>query len=368
MCNPDLVISASPRYAVGFNCISQFQIGKRTVNYGDTLRKLYLHIGNHRTATSSIQRFLFGNFTNLMPRGIFYPFRVPRHHKQFYNIFMKKTLIKQFAAKLHTLADAKKDNIHSIILSDEDVCMRRDLSILGELRKSFDVKVIFALRRQDLWLESWYLQNIKWQWNPDLSHCSFPEFLALQKDFFWIDYNAYVEHLEIVFGRENVQLYVFEKEQMPQGPISAFCGQIGLESMAGLTPPPHANSSNSPLITEFMRCLPLDKAKPHYRSQLERACAMLQSEMNKEGAPVSTLMLDTKQRAKIMAGFAAGNKKLAKRYFNRSELFYAPLPQRNAPIASMKLPADSYKTMEQFVAPFIHNLIKITDAAEKNKQ
>jgi hypothetical protein len=241
--------------------------------------------------------------------------------------------------------------------------MRPDLSLLAEFRRHFDVKVLFCLRRQDLWLESWFLQNVKWQWNPQLAHCTLEEFFLRRHEFGWADYDAYVGHLEQVFGRDAVIPWVFEKSQMPEGPVAAFAERIGLRDIATMNPAPHANRSLSPLISEFMRCLPLDEAPPQYRGQLERACAAVDLVLDTSAAESGTLLLDHGQRREVLEEYAPGNARLAQRYFGRDVLFADPVPGPEAPIASMVLPGDSYELMSRIVGPFVRKLIELNAVA-----
>lgn len=328
------------------------------------MRTLYLHIGTHRTATSSIQAFMHANNEILPGMGILYPYNVRRHLQLANQILNGQRDVAEVARDLNARADSRKADIHSIVLSDEDISMRGELSVLKQFRDHFDVKVIFSLRRQDLWLESWFLQNIKWQWNKSLSHCTFDEFLARRGEFHWAAYNSYVQHLEALFGKENIILQVFEKEQMRDGPVVEFARAIGITSMDGLTQPPHINSSQSPMMTEFMRCLPLDEAPPNFRSHLEKACSQVDGALIKEGADSSSLLIDHATRLEILAEHAPGNRLLAQRYFGRDQLFIAPVPGPDAPVAPMRLPDDSYDTMRKFVEPFVRALI----AAEKDRQ
>ena len=46
------------------------------------MRKLFLHIGVHRTATSSLQKFLRDNEKVLLSHGYLYPYSAPRHAAQ----------------------------------------------------------------------------------------------------------------------------------------------------------------------------------------------------------------------------------------------------------------------------------------------
>jgi hypothetical protein len=319
---------------------------------------LYLHIGTHRTATSSVQAFILSNWDALLARGFFHPLRVPRHFALFNAIFSGRRTVGDVARDLGQRAGKHGHDVHSIILSDEDVCMRTDLSVLAEFSEHFAVKVIFALRRQDLWLESWYLQNIKWQWNKSLSHLTLDDFMARADEFHWAHYDRLLTHLDALFGQENVLPYVFEKAQMPNGPVAAFCDRIGLHDLTGLTPAPHVNSSHSPSIAEFVRLLPLDEAPDKYRARLEGAIRAVDKQLTATVGGDSSLLLDHATRSAVLAAHAEGNRNVARRYFGRDDLFLEPVPDPDAALARMKLPPDSETLMRDYVAPMIRGLIK----------
>lgn len=320
-------------------------------------RTLVLHIGAHRTATSSLQSYLFQNFDTLQDQGYFYPMKVRRHMRLVNSLFSGERRPREVAADLNKRADSRKKDIHTIILSDEDISMRPDLSVLAKFRKWFDVKVVFTLRRQDSWLESWFFQNIKWQWNPKLSHCTFDEFLSMREDFHWTHYDRYITHLERLFGKDNLILNIHERGQMNGGPIETFCDSIGLTDRAAFHPPVHVNESYSPEISEFMRCLPLDAAQPRYRNVLTKACARIDKALQDGQPRKSERLMPAAQRRAVMAEYEDGNRKIAQRYFNRDALFFDPLPDEDAPLAQMALPRDSYELMQTLVGPLLQELI-----------
>lgn len=319
-------------------------------------KTLIFHIGAHRTATSSLQQFLFQNRAALKTAGILYPYKVRRHVELINKLFQKEktpeTVSKTLLARMakHTPA------LDTVILSDEDICMRRNLNILAQFRAYFDVKIVFSLRRQDLWLESWFLQNIKWQWDPTLSHASFAEFMAQRERFHWIDYDGYLQHLEELFGRENIILNLFEKQQMPQGPIQMFCDSIGLEISDAFRQTRAVNPSFSPLMSEFVRHLPMDQASPKYRRVLTKACAEVDKTLH-SGGKSSSLLLPHDERAQVQSAYAAGNRAVAQRYFDREELFFDPLPGPEVELANMQLPQDTEVLMQRFVTPVFEQLV-----------
>lgn len=322
-------------------------------------RRLILHIGAHRTATSALQTYLYENFRPLKAKGFLYPFQVRRHLKLMNQIFAGKRDLQDVAKTINERADNHAEDIHTIILSDEDICLRKDLSRLGQLRETFDVKVVFTLRRQDTWLESWFLQNIKWQWNEKLSHCSLDEFLAMRDDFHWIHYDQYIQHLETVFGKDNVILNIHERQQMQGGPMETFCSSIGLTDTSGFTAPAHMNESFSPKISEFMRCLPLGTANNHYRNILTSACAGIARDLSAgDDKSQSERMIPHADRIALMADYQDGNTAVAQRYFGRDQLFFEPLPTPDTPLADMALPTDSYQLMQQYVGPLVAAIIQ----------
>lgn len=346
---------------------------------------LIFHIGAHRTATSAVQHYLHDNILALKRQGVLYPFGARRHVHLINQLFSGARSPQQVAADLlerlqagpaasDPAPDQEADRaaaraLHSVLLSDEDICTRQDISLLGEFKNKFSVKVVFTLRRQDLWLESWYLQNIKWQWNPQLSHCTLAEFLRLREGFHWIHYGRYVRHLEKVFGRENVILNLYEAGQMPPGgAVQMFCDSLGLRPGADFKRPARVNPSFSPEVSEFMRCLPLDAAPEKYRAMLTEACAEIDARRRKRQSPDQTgqadqagqgapLLLPPDQRAAILDKYARGNRALARRYFDRDQLFLDPLPDPAAPLAQLALPQDSQELMAEFVAPLLQAMI-----------
>lgn len=329
------------------------------------MRTLYIHIGAHRTATTSVQKFLQTNFVKLQRLGYFHPYNAGRHVALMNRLFSGEAQVAEVAADITARADGKAHELHSVVLSDEDICMRRDLSVLARFREHFDVKIVFALRRQDLWLESWYLQNVKWQWNPSLAHLTFEEFLKRREEFFWIHYDAYLQHVEELFGRDNVLVYAFDKAQMPDGPVAAFCDAIGLADRATLAPAPHTNTSMSPAMSEFMRVLPLDEVPPTQRKFFERACAQVDKTRTKEHGRQSNLLMDAATRLRILNLYTPGNSAVALRYFERETLFLDPLPAPDAPLAEMRLPSEGYAVMQNYVADFVRAmaLIRAEEAA-----
>ena len=312
------------------------------------MRKLYLHVGVHRTGTTSNQRFFKTNFNALLEKGYLYPFGVTRHNAAVSRIRYGMVEADEFATDLARRMDAK--GAHTAILSDEDMSSIEDFSAFAPLARHFDVKVVVSLRRQDLWLESWYLQNLKWQWNATLAHLTFDEFFDRRAEFFWIDYAARLAQYEALFGAGSVVAGVFEASDMPDGPIGAVLNMIGITDHSGLGPKLHHNSSFSALTSEFMRHLPLDEMDGKDRRVFERAVGLMDKGLPTNG---SKLVMSHARRLVVQDEFAASNQATARRWLNRDVLFHDPLPPADAALANAALPGDSDSLLHDFVVPMV---------------
>ena len=320
-------------------------------------RRLMIHVGAHRTATTSTQKFLNANGPGLLAQGVLYPYRESRHLKVMNRLFAGNLSPAELADDLKKRANGRPGRVHTIVLSDEDIVMRRDLGPLARLSDWFDVTILYTLRRQDLWLESWYFQNVKWQWDRALAHLTFDQFLARRDRFHWIHYDACLRHLEGLFGQENIRLGVFEKGQMPKGPVIELAERIGLTDLESFSEPPHINSSMSAEVVELARRLPLDLLEPPDRHVLRRALEALDRDVLGNTGKQSERLLDRRARERVLKDYAAGNRAVAQRYFDRDDLFLEPLPERGAPLAKLEIPADSATLIDRLVAPLLLQMI-----------
>lgn len=321
--------------------------------------RLYLHIGTHRTGTTSIQNFLRRNIQPLAQAGVFVPFGKGRHDGLFQGLFRGEQTVKELSEDLHTRAQNQACAVRAIVLSDEDVSKRLNLQMLQEFREYFDVRVLFSVRRQDIWLESWYFQNIKWQWDPELCHSTWDAFVAVKDGFHWIDYDNHLTKLEELFGQENIQLTVFEKDQMSGGPVVEFCRQIGIEDLSEFNDPLHVNASMSAQMIEYVRHLPLNaldlRDRASVRGALEHADRITLGHHTKQ----SERVMPFDQRVALLDGYEAGNRAVAQRYFGRNQLFFDPLPDPSEPLAVLRIPESSEELMKLFVGPMLREMGRI---------
>ncbi|MCD8199920.1 MAG: hypothetical protein LUD25_03030 [Coriobacteriaceae bacterium] len=312
---------------------------------------VYLHIGLTKTASSSIQSFLAGNREVLEQHGFVYPdFGYPLRNaasKKNARFLIepivgedgKKSFLRpseHYAEGLDKVADLSK-SYDGIILSDEDIwrhsgyregfwpALKEDLD-----RRGLGVRIIVYLRRQDLWLQSHWQQNIK----ACNTARTFGDFLAeAEKNGFPYDFGAYIDGLADIFGKEVICVRVFEKDQFKgqEGSIySDFLDIFGLTCDGFHVGQEYHNPSLRGSALEVQRLLnELPDARDH-KSPLIRNSLLHLPEQEK-----TTLFPGgaAEQKA-FLAGLEDSNSHVAREYLGREDgrLFYEPLEELPAQV------------------------------------
>ena len=138
--------------------------------------KLILHFGIHRTGTTSIQNSLVANQDALVEQGFLY---AKLNGKPSHEVIPGLLKARRFAPQ-DWIQDIEKQitkATHTVILSSEDFSALKSFRFLEQIPSKYETFVTVCLRRQDLWLESWYNQHVKWPWNRKFSGSSFDDFI-----------------------------------------------------------------------------------------------------------------------------------------------------------------------------------------------
>ena len=196
------------------------------------MKKLYIHVGLHKTGTTGIQALLTANTKQLAQRGVFYPdtgriantleyTAVPAyaHHN------IPLVTMGGDDSLLHKLIKEIKDSdSHTAVISSE-VFMQQfkndlsNISRLAILRDHFEVKIVFYLRRQDSLYESVTNQKIK------DGHVAPP--LNTVKLAPYYNYLMWMNIWEKEFGEGNIIPRVYEKGRVEGGSLYAgFAGRV----------------------------------------------------------------------------------------------------------------------------------------------
>lgn len=176
------------------------------------MKSLYLHIGKHKTGSSTIQFFLQRNRKVLNKFGYLYPGNSNAHH----NLGNESLENKKFSEDRYTWEKTKneiaKSKSETILLSSENfssypIIQNGRLNKLKETVKNYDCKVIVYIRRKDVIIESAAIQNLK----GGKDYISQKKLRLADQ----IAYQAYLMEWIRVFGHKNIIVRPLEKSQIP---------------------------------------------------------------------------------------------------------------------------------------------------------
>ncbi|MFM9268981.1 hypothetical protein ACJ7V3_01790 [Halomonas elongata] len=197
------------------------------------MSKLYIHAGNHKTGTSSIQRFLYENKDYLHSSGLDAYLRGHPHlkgDKSRGNLFwwfdQRNIGIKGAKLKDGFFEDIKEFGFgQDVIASSECFSWIFDpeeiYKIKEQLGRAFsEIKIIFYIRRQDLHAISHFQQSTKTPVDRRF-FVGGPRSLPFldSKLRIYLDYNYRIGAWGDVFGDENIILKVYDKNNFLDGSL-----------------------------------------------------------------------------------------------------------------------------------------------------
>lgn len=284
------------------------------------MKDLIIHMGVHRTGTTTLQSVLKKNKGILRSHGILYPslFGLPDHVKIPWWIKSGKVKFEEIVTSIKKQEEVFTE---TIILSAEDFCILDDFSFLNELKLSYNVKVVLYLKEQSSWLESWYNQHIKWPWSNKFSTATPEFFLDNIEDFNWIDYQLLINRILNNLDKDKLHLRVVQSGEV-KDTTRDFMDFVGL-CTARLHPYTHSNESLSKGALEIIRRLDLMNVSAGERTKLIEAV----KKINIPGDE-NKIIFDDSQIFYIRDFFFESNSNVAKVFFDREELFHK-LKSRN---------------------------------------
>lgn len=227
--------------------------------------RIILHIGNYKTGTSALQNFLFDNKKLLLKYGIYYgnTWKIVNNHAGLAFSILKEALEKYkllnlcsdfkdleensnvIATKIRFIAKERKAT--TIIISHEGLfadlfqvsaglsshLTKKDIDNVNEyicirLKELFqEAEIVCYLRRQDLYIESMYMEYCKVPWKSLEFPVKFDEFYKKQK--LCLDYFNEISRWKKYFG-DKVFFKIYEKENLLNSDIiyDFLCCYIGI--------------------------------------------------------------------------------------------------------------------------------------------
>ena len=294
---------------------------------------IYVHIGPHKTGTTSIQHALLVNQDILKKRGVL----CPQTGRPWHNSAATHNLAWQlrnpngvrFKKNDGTWDELLEEirttrRIDKVLLSSEDFCLLRleQFQAMGEHLRDYDTKIILYLRRQDQALQSLWAEFVRNNNTPGDIECFYDWLENNNYSYPSFDYLSIVNKLETVFSRENVILRIFDPSDFKENLFFDFLDLCGIK-YKGCQIPPNANVSSGVKTIEAIR---LVKSRIEFKTLDKEIWSYLVRSIDQYGNrigwnDVKMNYLDEGLSETIMQHHQAANDIIAQQYYQREHLF-----------------------------------------------
>lgn len=203
-------------------------------------KRLFLHIGSHKTATTFLQSSLATSPEALTRLGLLYPKtgRIYDAHFKLHWALKDKALAGNALPDIPIWADLLKEIDASpemtALISGECFGWGTDVSRLAVLAERYDVKVIFYLRSPDSHLESFYNQVVK---DFETKEVRPLEQYMAEEPLGILDTTKLLNPWAEMFGPAAIKLRLFGKAFLPNGIMPDFLKTMGFTTMPVFNPP-----------------------------------------------------------------------------------------------------------------------------------
>lgn len=279
---------------------------------------LLIHVGPHKSGTTTIQRFLAANYDQLLFQAVLYSKggRFRRDDLEHYHHPLLAALWVGDAADLGRHAEEIREEIAqtqpaTLLLSSEMLARASaGPELFGRLQALFPFAQrswLYYLRRQDDLLASVYAERIKrgmLAWPTRIDELDRPEIL---------DHRFRIERLQSCVGADRVIVKSFETERGDL--VGSVLEQVSVTRDASFVAVPNANES-LPLLTvqalRYANALPRGAERMGHSLAWKIAGGLSALGLNRRKAG---LILDSASRARIRAKYAESNAYVERTYF-----------------------------------------------------
>lgn len=340
-------------------------------------KTFYVHIGAHKTGTTAIQNFLLSNISALGKKGWFYErhgpdvvFELKKHSAREIRGNPDSPVLKYFRS-------IDQSDLPNVILSAEGLEGLTDKGVdrfKTLMEDRYDVKIVYYVRRQDERLEAEYKQRVKSPqinqiWNRTSKQgrlsATFSEFLS---DNYEEVIDAVLDYSEIIgrwasfFGKENMIIRVYEKQQMPDGSVKDFIRTLGIPFDDSFRLDEILfNRSFTREETEFIRICNIACKDDHdLHDFIVKSFNRLQL---KKGSGSGQGYMTPRERREVISRYEESNARVAREYLHREDgrLFLAPVPSPDEPFVPF-----TGLTVEDLV-PIVTQLLHQVDDRHKHQ-
>ncbi|MEP0071224.1 MAG: hypothetical protein ABJE79_00865 [Marinomonas sp.] len=217
-------------------------------------KKLFIHVGPHKTGTTVIQKICLDNDSNLQSMNFLYPktfFSFIGHHELVNQV--RKRSVSEEAVK--NLADSGLN----ILLSSENFIdfNLADWRYVKEIFSNFDIHIIYTWRRSSLKMYSIWQESIKHGESETFYAYYYSDLIRPGVSDRLSQINN-LDRMEGVIGFENIHILDYEALSENKSLLSEFFKIMNIDSNQ-LGKKQHSegvkNASMKPGLTELLRCL-----------------------------------------------------------------------------------------------------------------
>tara|TARA_B100000929_G_C15502683_1_gene417894 strand:- start:1223 stop:2383 length:1161 start_codon:yes stop_codon:yes gene_type:complete len=203
------------------------------------MKQVFLHIGLHKTGSSSIQETLFRNQDLLKEQGYHYfaeeidgsKCALPQQWVRLNASNPEFPIFQEIDRFRNLISSVDSEKVIVSIEALSWFISEKSLSLLSEVFKNFSVNVIIYLRRQDQQLVSYIQEASKNRFKPSaVYYGNTTEALPQLSRFGYLDYNTRIRRLITFFGKDNVNVRLFQKGSLINDDVvDDFCSFLGIK-------------------------------------------------------------------------------------------------------------------------------------------
>ena len=302
------------------------------------MKQLTLHVGTHKTGTTSLQSFMLENADLLAKQGIYAP-RTPSDYPHanknrtacFLRYMARRNLNGRYPSKKFGRMVGKDEKAvrsalethDDILLSDEriwyDAASRpkywKEIKSVAEGLGFESFRIVVYLRKQDDLAVSLWEQLSK---QPTMK-LSFDDYLKSAPARNALNYLAVLSDIEETFGYANMIVRVYDRKTLVEGDICHdFCNAIGIEWDDDFALPQNLNNSLTFTAAEIKRIANSTPASMK-TDNMFRSAALRVSEAAKTGKRGTLSSLSAEDYAAFLESCAEGNATVAQKYLGKED-------------------------------------------------
>jgi len=299
-------------------------------------KKIYIHIGFHKAASSTIQAGLDINRGLLEEKGYLVPKtgcpfdKLSGHHNLVWEIRNDPRFDSSYGTADDLIAEIKSANCQNILLSSEDFDYLNDeeKKFLKAIFAPDKIKIIVYLREQSSWYKSSWLELVKRM----ETVAEFETWINENEIKIWRakkaeNYLDFVKKWEAVFGNENIIVRVLERGQIVENVLYDFFCACDVQTPQIYQVPDDMNVSPSGKTLNYIRMFgsKLKKSKfykdpkfRHYVAWIINRYAQNNWDLPKPVTAVPREFYDI-----VKGKFEESNNWLARDYLSQEKLFYS---------------------------------------------